>query len=136
MTSGRRALLKTGFVSDRGALRRVLAQLHPGDEAGRPREALALALSLLRGREHGRIYFLTDGAFDPDVDPGSPQVVLRVVGRPARNVAITRFDFRQERRANTFPGVDDWRNTPTRPWRCRPATWMAACVSVPSSFGA
>jgi len=97
MTSGRRALLKSGFVSDRGALRRVLAQLRPGDEAGRPREALALALSLLRGREHGRIYFLTDGAFDPDVDPGSPQVVLRVVGRPARNVAITRFDFRQER---------------------------------------
>jgi hypothetical protein len=97
MTSGRRALLKTGFVSDRGALRRALAQLRPGDEAGRPREALALALSLLRGREHGRIYFLTDGAFDPDVDPGSPQVVLRVVGRPARNVAITRFDLRQER---------------------------------------
>jgi hypothetical protein len=97
MTSGRKALLKTGFETDRGALRRVLAQLRPGDEAGRPREALALALSLLRGRENGRVYFLTDGAFDPDVDPGSPQVVFRVVGGPARNVAITRFDFRQER---------------------------------------
>ena len=97
MTSGRKALLKTGFESDRGAVRRVLAQLRPGDEAGRPREALALALALLRGRSDGRIYFLTDGAFDPDVDPGSPQVVFRVVGRPARNVAITRFDFRQER---------------------------------------
>lgn len=96
MTSGRKALLRTGFETDRGALRRVLAQLRPGDEAGRPREALALALSLLRSREQGRIYFLTDGAFDPDVDPGSPQVVFRVVGGPARNVAITRFDFRQE----------------------------------------
>ncbi|MDH3286590.1 MAG: VWA domain-containing protein [Betaproteobacteria bacterium] len=96
MTSGRKALLRTGFEADRDALRRVLAQLRPGDEAGRPREALALALSLLRGREQGRIYFLTDGAFDPDVDPGSPQVVFRVVGAPARNVAITRFDFRQE----------------------------------------
>ena len=30
------------------------------------------------------------------MDPGSPQVVFRVVGGPARNVAITRFDFRQE----------------------------------------
>jgi hypothetical protein len=30
------------------------------------------------------------------VDPGSPQVVFRVVGGPARNVAITRFDYRQE----------------------------------------
>jgi len=97
MTSGRKALLRTGFESDRGALRRALAQLRPGDEAGRPREALALALALLRGRSDGRIYFLTDGAFDPDADPGSPQVVFRVVGRPARNVAITRFDFRQER---------------------------------------
>jgi hypothetical protein len=96
MTSGRKALLRTGFESDRGALRRVLSQLRPADEAGRPREALAMALSLLRGREQGRIYFLTDGAFDADVDPGSPQVVFRIVGRLARNVAITRFDFRQE----------------------------------------
>ena len=96
MTSGRKALLRSGFETDRDALRRVLAQLRPGDEAGRPREALALALSLLRGRDRGRITFLTDGAFDPDVDPGSPQVVFRVVGGPARNVAITRFDFRQE----------------------------------------
>ena len=97
MTSGRKALLKTGFEYDSGALRRALSQLRPADEAGRPREALALALALLRGRSDGRIYFLTDGAFDPDADPGSPQVVFRVVGRPARNVAITRFDFRQER---------------------------------------
>ena len=96
MTSGRKALLRTGFEADRDTLRRALAQLRPGDEAGRPREALALALSLLRGGERGRIYFLTDGAFDPDVDPGSPQVVFRVVGGAARNVAITRFDFRQE----------------------------------------
>jgi Ca-activated chloride channel homolog len=101
MTSGRKAVLRTGFESDRGVLRRVLGELRPSDEAGRPREALALALSLLRGREQGRVYFLTDGAFDPDVDPGSPQVVIRAVGTPARNAAITRFDFRQE------PGSED-----------------------------
>jgi hypothetical protein len=96
ITSGHKALLRTGFETDRDALRRALGELRPGDEVGRPREALALALSLLRGREQGRIYFLTDGAFGSDVDPGSPQVVFRVVGAPARNVAITRFDFRQE----------------------------------------
>jgi Ca-activated chloride channel homolog len=96
MTSGRKAVLRTGFESDGDALRRALAGLRPGDEAGAPREALGLALSLLRGRGQGRVYFLTDGAFDPDVDPGSPQVVFRIVGGPARNVAITRFDFRQE----------------------------------------
>ena len=96
MTSGRKAILRTGFETSRDALRRALATLRPGDESGRPREALALALSLIRGRDQGRIYFLTDGAFAPEVDPASPQVVFRVVGGPARNVAITRFDFRQE----------------------------------------
>ena len=116
MTSGRRALLRSGFESDRGALRRVLAQLRPGDEAGRPREALALALSLVRGRDDARIYFLTDGAFEPDVDPGSPDVVFRVVGAPARNVAITRFDLRQERatedRFEVLLGVRNYTDAP------------------------
>ena len=97
MTSGRRALLKSGFETDRVALRRVLSQISPADEAGRPRDALALALSLMRGREQGRIYFITDGAFDAEAASGSPQVVFRIVGKPARNVAITRFDIRQER---------------------------------------
>ncbi len=101
MTSGRRALLRTGFEADRGVLRQALREIRPGDEAGRPREALALALSLIRGRSDARIYFVTDGAFEPEVDPGSPKVILRVVGTPARNVAITRFDLRQEH------GVED-----------------------------
>lgn len=101
MTSGRKAILRTGFESDRDLLRRTLGQLHPGDETGQPREALALARSLLRSREHGQIYFVTDGAFDPEVDPGSPPVAFRIVGDRAKNVAITRFDLRQE------PGGDD-----------------------------
>src|SRR5690606_3781173 len=62
---------------------------------------LALALTLLRGRTDARIHFVTDGAFEPEVDPGSPQVTIRVVGEPARNVAITRFALRQE------PGDED-----------------------------
>ncbi|HET9664319.1 MAG TPA: VWA domain-containing protein [Burkholderiales bacterium] len=101
MTSGRKAVLRTGFETDRDALRRTLTQLRPGDEAGRPREALALALSLLRSREGGRIHFITDGAFDPEVDPGSAQVAFRIVGDRAKNVAVTRFDMRQE------PGSDE-----------------------------
>jgi len=96
MTSGRKPVLRTGFESNPDALRRALAQLRPSDEAGRPREALALALALLQNREHGRIYFLTDGAFDGDAHPDSPQIEYRIVGNRARNVAITRFDFRQE----------------------------------------
>ncbi len=96
MTSGRKPVLRSGFESDRAALRRVLAGLRAGDEAGRPDEALTLALTLLRGRDDARIVFLTDGAFDPALDPGSPQVTIRTVGGPARNIAITRFDLRQE----------------------------------------
>jgi hypothetical protein len=111
MTSGRRAVLRTGFESDRDALRRALAALRPTDEAGRPRAALALALSLLRHRDRGRIIFVTDGAFDPDVDPGSPQIGFRIVGGRARNVAITRFDLRQELKdENRFQALMTLRN--------------------------
>jgi hypothetical protein len=101
MTSGRRAVIRTGFETDRDTLRRALAQLRPGDESGRPGEALALAQSLLQGREHGRIYFVTDGAFDSDFDPGFSKAKFLFVGTPAKNIAITRFDLRQE------PGSDD-----------------------------
>jgi Ca-activated chloride channel family protein len=110
MTSGRNAVLRTGFENDRDLLRRALAQLRPGDEPGRPREALELALSLFRGREQGQIYFVTDGAFDPDIDPGSPQVAFRIVGERAKNVAITRFDLRQEPGDDRFQALLALRN--------------------------
>lgn len=96
MTSGRNPVLRSSFESERERLRRQLAELEPTDEAGRPRQALALALSLLRNRARGRIYFFTDGAFDENVDFGSPRVEYRRVGGPARNVAITQFDLRPE----------------------------------------
>ena len=47
MTSGRNALIRTAFETNRDVLRSQLAKLEPSDEAGRPGEALALALSLL-----------------------------------------------------------------------------------------
>lgn len=96
MTSGRTPRLRSGFENDRDYLRRQLDALEPTDEVGRPRAALELALSLLRNRERGRIYFLTDGAFDEDVDFRTTQIEYRLVGQPARNVAITRFDVRAE----------------------------------------
>ena len=98
MTSGRKALLQDRLrIRPRRAAPRAgaVAPRRRGGPAARSPGARAVAAS--QAAAHGRIYFLTDGAFDPDVDPGSPQVVFRVVGRPARNVAITRFDFRQER---------------------------------------
>ncbi|MDH3452329.1 MAG: VWA domain-containing protein [Gammaproteobacteria bacterium] len=96
MTSGRAPQLRTGFESDREHLHRQLDALQATDESGRPRAALELALSLIRNRERGLVYFLTDGAFDEDVDFGTPQIEYRVFGKPGRNVAITRFDVRPE----------------------------------------
>jgi hypothetical protein len=98
MSSGRTPVLRSAFERDKETLQSVLARLQPGDEAGRPREALALALSLLRNRNQGRIYFLSDGAFDAGADVATPLLEYHVIsgGRRSRNVAITRFDFRPE----------------------------------------
>ncbi|MCP5152967.1 MAG: VWA domain-containing protein [Ectothiorhodospiraceae bacterium] len=96
MTSAREPRLRSGFESDRDVLRALIGGLRPTDEAGRPRDAVALALSLLRNRERGRVHLVTDAAFDQRLDlEGAPLEVHRV-GAAARNVAITRFDVRPE----------------------------------------
>jgi hypothetical protein len=97
MTSASKAALRTGFEADRDTLARALRTLTASDEAGSPAEAVTLALSLLRDREAGRVVFVTDGAFEGDDIPATPQLHYRMVGTPADNVAITRFDFRRER---------------------------------------
>jgi len=98
MTAGRYPKLRTAFEEDREKLHRVLADIQPTDEAGRPREALALALSLMRNRERDRVYFISDGAFDEDWGAEFENASIRYlpVGGPGRNVGITRFDFRRE----------------------------------------
>ena len=96
IASGREARLLSAFESDKEVLRHALSGLEPSDEAGRPRNALTLALSLQRNREQGRILFLTDAAFDERLDFAGAKVEYHVVGSPARNVAITRFDLRRE----------------------------------------
>ena len=101
IASARNAVLLTAFETDRELLQRRLSDLTPTDEVGRPRDALTLALSLLRNRDHGKVYFLTDGAFDDDVNLGSERIEFRLVAGGQHNVAITRFDFRPE------IGVDD-----------------------------
>ena len=103
MTSGRVPKLHSGFERGKDTLRDVIARIAPTDEAGRPHEALALALSLLKNRETGRVVFLTDGAFDDKVDLGSDLIEYRNVvdtgNTGGRNVAITRFDVRRELRS-------------------------------------
>jgi hypothetical protein len=96
MTSGRAPLLRTGFETDRRHLHQQLDAVRPTDESGHPRAALELALSLIRNREQGRVYFFTDAAFDENIDFNTSQIEYRVAGDRGRNVAITRFDIRPE----------------------------------------
>jgi len=96
MTSGRHPVLRTAFENDKRVLHERLAALDASDEAGQPRAALTLALSLLRHRERGRVIFLTDGAFDERIGFGAAGIDYRLVGGPASNVAISRFDVRAE----------------------------------------
>ena len=112
MTSASKAVLRSGFDSNAQVLQRILTAIRATDEAGKPRDALTLAASLLRSRDDGQIYFITDAAFDTDVGLSDARVQYRLVGQSAyqaingtingsvggdaRNVAITRFDFRTE----------------------------------------
>lgn len=97
MTSAAHPVLRSAFESDRERLREVLRALEVTDEAGRPREAVEAAVRLLHDHNTGRVVFLTDGAFDADVELGGRVTVERFgEGRTPSNVAITRFDFRPE----------------------------------------
>ena len=101
IASGRRPRLLSSFESDKQVLHEALAELEPSDEAGRPRLAVTLARSLLRGRERGRIVFLSDAAFDAAPELAGADIELHVIGSAGPNVAITRFDLRRE------PGAGD-----------------------------
>ena len=99
MSSGRNPLLHSAFESNKDTLRSILTAIEASDEAGEPRAALALALSLMRNRERGHIYFITDAAFDTDITFASPLIEYLPVSDQNithRNAAITQFDFRPE----------------------------------------
>jgi Ca-activated chloride channel family protein len=119
MTTAGKAVLRSGFERNGPLLRRTLAAIRASDEAGQPREALALATSLLRNRDDGQVYFITDGAFDDEIGLSGARVQYRLVGQGvaesvganAHNVAITRFDFRTEPgRADRFQVLLSIRN--------------------------
>lgn len=96
VASGRRPRLLSSFESDRQTLQDALSGVSATDEAGRPRDALTLASSLLRNRERGRIVFISDAAFDEAPELAGAGVEFHVVGSPGPNVAITGFDLRRE----------------------------------------
>lgn len=105
ITSANKAILRSGFETNSQVLSKTLAQITATDEAGKPEQALALAASLLRSRDEGKIVFITDAAFDMKSTINDEFVDYQLVGqgagkgdgKDAKNLAITRFDFRSER---------------------------------------
>ena len=120
ITSARKAVLRSGFETNTQLLRRAIEAIENTDEAGNPHDALALASSLLRSREDGRIYFITDAAFETPLGMSDEHVRYRLVGQNANNsagnVAITRFDFRtepgRENRFQVLLSVHNFTDTP------------------------
>ncbi|MFT5446813.1 MAG: Ca-activated chloride channel family protein [Gammaproteobacteria bacterium] len=120
ITSAHKAVLRSGFETNTQLLRRAVKAIQNTDEAGNPHDALALASSLLRSREDGRIYFITDAAFETPLGMGGERVRYRLVGQnvndKAGNVAITRFDFRtepgRENRFQVLLSVHNFTDTP------------------------
>ncbi|MCB1741011.1 MAG: VWA domain-containing protein [Gammaproteobacteria bacterium] len=95
IASGSRPRLLGGFESDPERLTRMLAELRVTDEAGDPRAALSLALSMVNGRPGARVHFFTDGAFDADPALRALAVEFHTIAGPAPNVAIGGFDIRR-----------------------------------------
>ena len=96
MTSGRAATIRTAFESDRATLGQALEDVEVTDEAGDARQAMVLAMSLLRNDERGKIVFITDRAFDNPDDLDTSRIEFKSVEGGSFNLAITGFDFRAE----------------------------------------
>jgi len=88
------------FSGDREALGRVLGDVSARAASDDVGKAFELAKSLLREQDLPEIHLLTDGQFAPDaIDldtlPLEVSFVSHIVGAPAGNLSITRFNARR-----------------------------------------
>ncbi|MQY77077.1 MAG: VWA domain-containing protein [Spirochaeta sp.] len=93
--SGSKPRLKSSFIKDRIALRGIIDEYTPTDEAGDMSAALVTALAF--AREDDQIMVVTDGAYDDLEVPALKKrdVSFELVGEGGRNSGITQFQFRQ-----------------------------------------
>jgi len=87
----------TSFTSDKRALKDVLARAQAKDTPCNLREAVVLALSLIKGQRNASVYILSDGAVEPikDLRIGGATIKFVKFGRRADNLAITALDVRR-----------------------------------------
>jgi len=93
--AGGKPRLKSSFIKDRIALRGIIAEYTPTDEAGDMSAALITALAF--AREDDQIVVVTDGAYDNLEVPALKKrdVRFELVGESGRNSGITQFQFRK-----------------------------------------
>ncbi|HUT74873.1 MAG TPA: BatA and WFA domain-containing protein [Armatimonadota bacterium] len=83
------------LTCDKSALRAALRGIAVTDCPARADEAVRLGLSLIRGRDGGRVVMLSDGGFGEIEAAGDPATVSFVrIGEDDDNVAITALDAR------------------------------------------
>ncbi|MCS6861353.1 MAG: VWA domain-containing protein, partial [Abditibacteriales bacterium] len=87
----------TPFTSDKRTLKDVLARAQAKDTTCHLREAVVLALSLIKGQRNASVYILSDGAVEPirDLRIGGATIKFVKFGRRADNLAITALDVRR-----------------------------------------
>jgi hypothetical protein len=87
----------SGFTSDKRALKAALAEARAHDTTSNLREAIVLALSLIKGQARSTIYILSDGALGriPDLRVGSSAIRYLKFGKGVNNLAITALDVRR-----------------------------------------
>ncbi len=93
--AGSKPRLKSSFIKEWLALRGIIDNYAPTDEAGDMSAALVTALAF--AREDDQIVVVTDGAYDNLEVPALEKrdVRFELVGEGGRNSGITQFQFRQ-----------------------------------------
>ncbi len=91
LEAGPQAQVLAAFSADTAILKQTLGQLAAKDGPGRLKEAMVLALALLKGKQNSHVFVASDGGTEAltDVALGSTTIHLLKVGRDNFNIALT-----------------------------------------------
>ncbi len=96
--AGKKPVLKTGFIDNSSQAQKLIKGLQPSDAAAHLESAIYLALSFVDPAKEDLLYLISDGAgqdFSASVK-NHPKIRTIVISGGEHNVAITKFEFRQQ----------------------------------------
>jgi len=96
--AGKKPVLKTGFIDNSSQAQKLIKELQPSDAAAHLESAIYLALSFVDPAKEDLLYLISDGAgqdFSASVK-NHPKIRTIVISGGEHNVAITKFEFRQQ----------------------------------------